>query len=216
MEKPMHLLIADDDAASRRILEAMLIKWGYAVTAVADGDAAWTALLARPDEAQLAILDWIMPGMDGVEVCRRYREAFPSNPCYLILLTAKDQKKDIVAGLAAGADDYIAKPFDMEELRARIRVGERMVNLQKALAGRVRELEASQAHVKALQGILPICSYCKKIRNDQNYWQQVESYIAQHSEVAFSHGICPECYERHIKPITEAHHHHHHHHGEDR
>lgn len=198
MDHTTKILIADDDPTSRRILEAMLIKWGYAVTAVADGDAAWSALQAL-DDAQLAILDWIMPGMDGVEICRRFREAFPSDPRYLILLTAKDQKTDIVTGLAAGADDYIAKPFDMEELRARIRVGERMVNLQRALADRVRELEAAQAHVKVLQGILPICSYCKKIRTDENYWQQVETYIVQHSEAAFSHGICPDCYEKAIK-----------------
>ena len=89
--------------------------------------------------------------------------------------------------------------LNREELRARVQVGERVVELQRRLAERVRELEAALADVKHLSGLLPICAYCKKIRNDQNYWQQVESYVAEHSEAQFSHGICPGCYETVVK-----------------
>lgn len=103
-------------------------------------------------------------------------------------------------GLDAGADDYIIKPFNREELRARVKVGVRILDLQNNLAGRVSELERAMAGVKQLQGLLPICCYCKKIRDDQNYWQQVEGYISRHSEAQFSHGVCPDCFEKIVKP----------------
>ena len=122
---------------------------------------------------------------------------------YIILLTAKGRKEDIVQGLTAGADDYIIKPFDRSELKARINAGERILRLQAELAARVKELELALTNVKLLQGLLPICCYCKKIRNDQNYWQQVDTYIADHSEAQFTHGICPECREKIVKPELE-------------
>lgn len=121
-------------------------------------------------------------------------------PAYVIMLTAKSEKQDVVAGLCAGADDYITKPFNRLELHARIKVGIRIAELQKTAADRVVELELALSRVKQLQGLLPICSYCKKVRDDQNYWQQVDSYITKHSEVEFSHGICPDCYVRLVEP----------------
>jgi CheY-like chemotaxis protein len=119
---------------------------------------------------------------------------------YVILLTVRDRKADIVKGLEAGADDYIAKPFHEEELRVRVLVGVRIIELQRKLSQRVDELTYALQQVKQLTGLLPICSYCKKIRDDHNYWQQVESYISKHSEALFSHCICPECFERVVKP----------------
>ena len=195
----MRILVAEDQSVSRHILAANLGKWGYEVTAVEDGTRAWDALQAK-EAPQLAILDWLMPGMDGIEICRQIRQSPHTRPIYLILLTARRGQEDKIQGLQAGADDYITKPFNREELRARVQVGIRVLELQGALAQRVRELEEALSRVKTLQGLLPICSYCKKIRNDRNYWQQVEGYIGDHSEAQFSHGICPECYARFVQP----------------
>jgi CheY-like chemotaxis protein len=149
------------------------------------------------------ILDWMMPGMDGIEICRRVRQRKNSSHTYIILLTAKSSKANIVEGLIAGANDYVTKPFDRDELRARVNVGETVLDLQQKLAGRVIELEEALGQVRVLQGILPICSYCKHVRDDKDYWQSVECYISEHSETKFSHGICPPCYERVIKPQLE-------------
>ena len=204
----MKILIAEDDLVSRRMLEATLQKWGYELVAVTDGLAAWQALQGE-NPPLLAILDWMMPDMDGIEVCRKVRELSRAPQTYLILLTARGSSEDVVRGLEAGANDYVTKPFDREELRARVQVGMRVVELQANLAERVLELEEALARVKQLQGLLPICSYCKKIRDDRNYWQQVESYISGHSGAIFSHGICPECYDKFVKPELEKLHSHH-------
>jgi len=188
----MKILIAEDDPVSRRLLQAALIKWGYEVIVTTNGKEAWE-VLQQPGAPSLLVLDWLMPETDGVEVCRQARENPALKSAYIILLTSRGSKEDIVQGLQAGADDYVTKPFDHGELRARVQVGSRVVQLQSALADRVKELEEAIANVKQLQGLLPICSYCKKIRDDGNYWHRVESYIAGHANVRFSHGICPDC-----------------------
>jgi phosphoserine phosphatase RsbU/P len=191
----MKVLIAEDDPVSRRLLQAALIKWGYEVVVTANGKEAWQALQS-PDAPSLLVLDWLMPEMDGVEVCRQARQTPALKSAYILLLTSRGSKEDIVQGLEAGADDYVTKPFDHGELRARVQVGSRVVQLQSALADRVKELEEAIANVKQLQGLLPICSYCKKIRDDGNYWHRVESYITGHANVRFSHGICPDCTQK--------------------
>jgi CheY-like chemotaxis protein len=195
----MKVLIAEDDAGSRRVLVATLDKFGYEVVIAADGAEAW-AVLQSADAPHLAILDWMMPEIDGVELCRRVRDLYTVTPPYLILLTAKSGKEDVVTGLDAGANDYLTKPFDRAELRARVQVGAYVLELQRNLAARVRELEATLSQVKQLQGLLPICSYCKKIRDGHNYWHRVESYLSEHAEVEFSHGICPACYTDVVQP----------------
>jgi DNA-binding response OmpR family regulator len=195
----MRILIAEDDLVSRKMLEATLNRWGYDIVITSDGESAWR-ILQQPDAPRLAILDWMMPGLDGVDVCRNVRARPGADPTYIILLTAKGNKADIVDGLLAGADDYVIKPFDRDELRARVQAGVRIVELQSALAERVRQLEDAVARVKTLQGLLPICSYCKRVRNDGDYWQQVESYVSDHSDARFSHGICPDCYENVVRP----------------
>jgi len=189
----MRVLIAEE--VSRRVLEATLGKWGYEVVTTHDGEAAWR-VLEREDAPPLAILDWMMPGLDGVEVCRRVVAAGRAVRPYLVPLTAKGRGQALVEGLEAGADDYVVKPFDRAELRARLRVGERTVALQQHLATRVTELEAALAHICRLQDLLPMCAWCRKIRDDQNYWQDLESYVTQHSDTRFTHGICPECRAR--------------------
>ncbi len=128
----MRILIAEDDAVSRRVLEGFLARWGYEILAVEDGEEAWAAL-QEENAPQLAILDWMMPHVDGVEVCRRLRQRGPEPYVYVLLLTAKGQKQDIVEGLEAGADDYLTKPFDPGELQARLRTGRRILALQEAL-----------------------------------------------------------------------------------
>jgi sigma-B regulation protein RsbU (phosphoserine phosphatase) len=193
------ILIAEDDLVSLRTLEATLHRWGYRVVVTCDGTSAYEAL-CRDDAPPLAILDWMMPGMDGITVCRTLRDSPIRRVPYIILLTARGDKADTVAGLDSGADDYIIKPFDRDELRARVQVGLRMVALQKSLADRVAELEEALKRVKQLQGLLPICCYCKRIRDDSNYWQRVEEYIASHTGARFSHGICPGCFESVVKP----------------
>ena len=195
----MRLLIAEDDPVSRRMLEGMSRSWGYEVTAVEDGRAALDVLLGE-NPPPLVILDWMMPEIDGLEVLKQLRIRTPEKPSYVIVLTARASKDDIVRALDADADDYVIKPFDYHELRARIRVGARVVTLQAALGERVAELEKALSRVKSLQGLLPMCSYCKRIRDDRNYWQQVESYIAERSEAEFTHGVCPHCYETIVKP----------------
>lgn len=189
----MNILIAEDDPVSRCFLEVTLVKWGYQVKSTRDGNEAWEEF--QREIPTVAILDWMMPGIDGAELCRRAKALDTVVPPYLIMLTAKTDKQDVVEGLCAGADDYMTKPFNRHELHARIKVGFRMAELQRNIADRVFELERALSRVKQLQGLLPICSYCKKVRDDQNYWQQVDSYISKHSEVAFSHGICPDCFD---------------------
>ena len=191
----MKTLIAEDDSVSRRLLQAALQKWGFEVTVTTQGREAWEAL-QQPAAPSLVILDWLMPEIDGVEICRRIRASEALKSSYVILLTSRGSKEDIVEGLEAGADDYVTKPFDHGELRARVQVGARVIGLQNALAERVHQLEEAIASVKTLQGLLPICCYCKKIRDDGNYWHRVESYISGHANVRFSHGICPDCSDK--------------------
>jgi DNA-binding response OmpR family regulator len=200
MKPSVKILIAEDDRVSRFMLEATLKKWGYDAVVAEDGRSALAAMKVV-DPPALAILDWMMPEMDGLEVTRVIRKwPLATAKLYIILLTAKNEKPDVVKALEAGADDYLTKPFHADELRARVQVGLRIVELQSQLTARVRDLENALATVKQLQGMLPICSYCKKIRDDQNYWQSVEDYISTYSEAQFSHGICPDCFETNVKP----------------
>jgi CheY-like chemotaxis protein len=193
-EPNMRVLLAEDDLFARRALKAMLVDWHYEVLDVPNGAEA-LAVLASTSAPRLAVLDWMMPEMDGVEVCRQVRRLQTAAPPYLLLVTANASKDQVALGLEAGADDYITKPFDPRELHARLQVGCRIVELQSKLAERVYELEMALSQVKQLQGLLPICCYCKKIRDDSNYWQQVEAYLSKHANARFSHGICPDCYE---------------------
>jgi phosphoserine phosphatase RsbU/P len=197
------ILLAEDEPVSRHLLETILRKNGYRELIVtSDGNQAWEEIqqMAVP---MIAILDLMMPGMDGIEVCRNVRQLNNSSLIYVILLTALNAKENVIAGLGAGADDYITKPFDPGELCARVQIGWRFMELQKNLADRVKELEEALSRVKQLQGLLPICSYCKKVRDDDNYWQQVDSYIAKHSDAQVTHGICPDCFVKICEPELE-------------
>src|SRR5581483_7278701 len=128
--------VAEDDRVTAEILSRTLKRWEFDVTVVGDGTRAWD-YLRETTTPTLAILDWMMPEVDGPEVCRRVRRDLPLANMYLVLLTARESRGDLVAGLDAGADDYITKPFDAEELRARVQVGVRVLGLQERLAERV-------------------------------------------------------------------------------
>jgi sigma-B regulation protein RsbU (phosphoserine phosphatase) len=197
----MKVLVAEDDGFYCRILQSLLHE-EYEVVIAEDGTRAWAALQA-PDAPRLALLDWQMPGMDGLEVCRKVRAHPAMDGFYLVIATVRQSLNDVLAGFEAGANDYITKPFHAQELRARLRVGGRVVELQAALASRVAQLQEALSRVNQLQGLLPICSYCKRIRDDHDYWQQVETYMSEHSQATFTHGICPECYEKFFKAELE-------------
>lgn len=147
----MRILIAEDDITSRAMLAAVLKKSGHEVLETADGSEAWE-ILRQPDAPSLAILDWMMPEIDGLEVVGRIRSLDTDSPPYIIMLTSRDKKADVIAGLEAGADDYLAKPFDVGELQARVRVGQRLVELREALIVS-REALAHQASHDPLTGL---------------------------------------------------------------
>jgi phosphoserine phosphatase RsbU/P len=191
----MKLLIAEDDFTSRTLLARVLKNVGHEVVETVSGADALTKML-EPDAPRLAILDWMMPEMDGMEVIRRVRQRQADRPPYLIMLTARGEKADIIAGLETGANDYLAKPFTAGELRARVAVGRRMIEMQNALADKIEELRDAIEQIKTLRGIVPICGHCKQIRDDAGYWHQLEVYVRDRTEAEFSHGICPQCMKK--------------------
>lgn len=197
----MKILIADDSSTIRTYLSNLLWRWGHEVVAAKDGAEAWQLL--QSEAPQLVILDWMMPEPDGVEICHRLRTMPHFKNLYVLMLTSLSDTEDVVAGLNAGANDYLLKPFKEAELQARVNVGIRMVELQAQLARRISELETALKENNQLRGLLPICSYCKSVRNDQNYWSSVEHYLGEHSDVKFSHGICPKCMETIVRPELE-------------
>lgn len=178
------VLIVDDDPVTVATLSALLAGWGYDVQVARDGNEAWKRI--ERGDIRVVISDWYMPELDGIELCRRLREPSRRQYVYFILLTARGGKEQFLAGMAAGADDFLTKPANPDELRARVRVAERILGLHQEL--------------QRLQGLLPICSYCKKIRDDVGTWAPVEQYIERRSEAQFSHGVCPDCYTTVVLP----------------
>ena len=180
----MKILTVDDDAIARKVLSKTLQMLGHEVVETNDGREAWAAF--RRLHFNLVISDWMMPGLDGIEFTKLVRSEPRPKYTYIIMLTSLEGKERYLEGMEAGADDFINKPFDKDTLAARLHVAERILNLQ--------------AEVKQLEGLLPICAYCKKIKDDANAWQHMESYISKRTEANFSHGICPECYQKHMLP----------------
>lgn len=184
----MRILLAEDDAVSRRTLSAQLEKLGHEVTASADGIAAWTEFDRKP--FRVVVSDWVMPRMDGLELCRRIRSRTRTDYAYFILVTAESEERQYyLKAMDSGVDDFLVKPADAEVLAARLRVADRMLNLH--------------TQVEQLQGILPICVFCKRIRDDKGSYQRIESFIEEHSGATFSHGFCPECARKHY-PATRG------------
>jgi phosphoserine phosphatase RsbU/P len=173
----MKVLIAEDDTVSSYVLAARVRKMGHEVLTAADGNDAWS--IYQRERPRLVITDWMMPEMDGLELCRRIRSAEHRAYTYVILLTALSGREKYFEGMKAGADDFVTKPLEPDGLHARLRVAERVVNLQH--------------DVTQLEGLLPICSYCKKIRDGSDLWHPLETYVGNKTETAFEHTLCPEC-----------------------
>lgn len=198
------VLVADDERATRMALVYGLEKHGIEVVSVTDGLAARDVLLGEAPP-MVVLLDWNMPGMTGPELCLWVRTQPQLAACYLILITARDTTEDMLAGMAAGADDYVRKPFHLEEVVARVNAGRRVASLQANLAARLAELESALSEVRQLRGLIPICSHCHSIRTGPQDWLKLEAYIEQHSDATFSHSICDRCMTKHYPEVDGAH-----------
>jgi phosphoserine phosphatase RsbU/P len=184
----MNILLAEDDAVTRLTLHAFLRSQGHDVTDAEDGSEAWG--IWQISAPRVVVADWLMPKMDGLELCRRIR-AVPGRPyTYFILQTGRDGRESLFEAMDAGIDDFIPKPAAAAELGARLRVAERILGLQ--------------AELLALEGMLSVCSYCKRMRAADGSWGSLERYIEQHSKAEFSHGVCPDCYDRVLRPQIET------------
>ncbi len=173
-------------------MRSLLEMKAFDVTTVATGDQACEVLTSF-DAPCIALVDWEMPGASGLEVCRAVRARNSDQYVYLIVITARDGEENIVQAMAAGADDFIPKPCGVSEILARVRNGARTIALQRNLASRITELEDNAERMRQLKRLLPICMYCKKVRDDSDYWQEIEVYIRQQTGTDFSHSICPGC-----------------------
>jgi CheY-like chemotaxis protein len=192
---PERVLIAEDHEAAREALKSLLEWKGFSVTTAADGEAA-LKVLASDDAPPIALLDWEMPGMSGIDICRAVRSNTAGRYLYLIVITAREGEEAIAEAMAAGADDFVRKPFGVPEVVARIRNGQRMLKLERSLATRITELEHALETGRQLKRLLPICSYCKSIRDDSDYWQELETYLHNQTGTDFTHGVCPACMEK--------------------
>lgn len=184
----MNILLAEDDPVAMRVAQLTLEAMGHSVTSTRDGEDAWKHL--QSDQFQVVVSDWMMPGIDGLELCRRTRARKDRRYVYFILLTARVGQRNHLEAMDAGVDDFLPKPMRRDELGIRLRVAHRILSF-------ISEL-------RDLRRLVPICSYCKKIRDDKDYWQNVEAFMHKHAGVDFSHGICPSCYAAHVEPQLEA------------
>jgi len=184
----MKILIADDDPIANAVLEASLARLGHEVVVAADGHAAWEIVGQQP--LRVVVSDWKMPGFDGFELCRRIRERGGEYTYFILLSSAGTGDGNMSQAIAAGVDDFLSKPLNLEELQMRLHVAERIL-------GFTRE-------IRQLESFIPICSYCNKVRNDKDYWDQIETYINSRTGSKFSHGVCPDCYDRVLVPQMRA------------
>lgn len=182
----MKIMIAEDDPVASKILHLTLEQVGHEVIVLNNGADAWEHFVKQP--VRLVVSDWTMPRLDGLQLCRRIRERAEQEYTYFILLTANHAGRDNMAlAMEAGVDDFLQKPLDREEIWMRLRVAERILGFTR--------------QIRQLAALLPICSYCKKIRDDSAYWQQFETYIQENTGSHFSHGVCPACFEEQMHEL---------------
>lgn len=183
----MKVLAIEDQAIAGLQLMATLRSLGHDAELVSDGEVAWRRL--TEGGYRVVVSDWRMPGIDGLEFCRRIRARRGDYVYFILISTTKITKQTREEALAAGVDDFLVKPVDPDELGMRLHV-----------AGRIIQFAAQ---VKQLESFLPICAYCKKVRDDGAYWNEIEAYITQRQGTQFSHSVCPDCYERQVRPQLE-------------
>ena len=180
----MKILAVEDDLVALAVLEGTLKSLGHDVISTTDGESAWALL--KEHRCRLVVCDWALPELDGLRLCHRIR-AQPGEYVYFILLTgaaASNQNRD--HAMDAGVDDFLSKPVDLADLKIRLHVGQRIIQYT--------------THIQKLESLIPICSYCKSVRDDQSYWQRIEAFVAERTGAGFSHSVCPTCYEKHIVP----------------
>ncbi|HYM81547.1 MAG TPA: response regulator [Candidatus Limnocylindria bacterium] len=200
------VLIVEDDPFFQRILCKRMSSEGYQVTAASDGREGMKAIVtAEPD---LVISDWMMPEVDGLELCQSVKTGLREAAPYFILLTAKGEISDKLLALQTGADDYLVKPCDQGELIARVRAGLRIVALTQQLRKTVADLQVANAELTStrnqvlrLEGNIPICSFCKKVRDGDGIWHDIDRYLTSRAQADFSHGVCPDCRRSHYPVI---------------
>jgi sigma-B regulation protein RsbU (phosphoserine phosphatase) len=182
----MKILVAEDDPVSVKILQFTLQHWGHEVLCTANGEEAWQAFDQEP--VRVVVSDWMMPGIDGLELCKKIRGRSKTEYTYFILLTANNTGRDnLRLAMDAGIDDFLTKPLDREAIYMRLRVAERILQFT--------------TEIRQLKELIPICMYCKRVRDDRDYWQQVETYIHHQTGTNFSHGICPDCFNRQLSSL---------------
>lgn len=182
------VLAVEDDPVALTVLEHSVRSLGYEVVSAVDGEAAWERL--KDGSCRIVVSDWSMPRLNGLDLCRRIR-ARPGDYVYFVLLTnvqATNENRD--RAWEAGVDDFLSKPVDLQDLGARLRVATRILQYT--------------TRIEKLESLIPICSYCKNVRNDQSYWQRIESYLAEKTGADCSHSICPACYEKFMVPQLKA------------
>ena len=185
----MKILIAEDDPVTVQILRFTLVHYGHEVVSAADGAEAWEKFDADP--VRVIVSDWMMPGVDGLDLCRKVRSRPKTDYTYFILLTAVNTgRENLRHAMDAGIDDFLTKPLDREAILMRLRVAERILEYT--------------TQIRQLKELIPICMYCKRIRDDSNYWDQLETYIHMHTGSNFSHGICPECFASQLDTLTRS------------
>lgn len=201
----VRVLVAEDDPYFARVLEKRLTAEGYQVQTAKDGRDGMKAIVAW--EPDLVISDWMMPEVDGLELCQSVKTGLRESAPYFILLTARGELSDRLLGLDTGADDYLVKPCDQAELLARVRAGLRIVSLTRELRDalvQLREartdLASSRKETVRLTGLIAICSFCKKARTEDDQWKDIDQYLADRAQADFTHGICPECRAAHYPP----------------
>jgi CheY-like chemotaxis protein len=183
------ILMAEDDPVSAKVLEIALTKFGYEPIIVRDGAEAWEKFDQEP--VRLIVSDWMMPGLDGLDLCGKVRARAQTPYTYFILLTANHTSAlNYELASAAGVDDFLTKPLDREAIRMRLRVAERILKYT--------------TQIRQLQEMIPICVYCRKVRDEHDYWDRVESYIQKETGSRFSHGACPQCYETEMEQLLPA------------